>query len=65
MFQDNEERVPDIPDSGLPQGILPKLLASLVDRRRQVKRLLKDPHIAESVRMQVGYFPTMQLYFVI
>ena len=55
MFQDNEERVPDIPDSGLPQGILPKLLASLVDRRRQVKRLLKDPHIAESVRMQVGY----------
>ncbi|CAG8622841.1 65_t:CDS:10, partial [Paraglomus brasilianum] len=49
---DNEERVPDIPDSGLPQGILPKLLASLVDRRRQVKRLLKDPHIAESVRMQ-------------
>ncbi|RIA89475.1 DNA polymerase family B-domain-containing protein [Glomus cerebriforme] len=34
---------PEIPDSSLPQGILPKLIAKLVERRRMVKNLMKDP----------------------
>lgn len=44
-----EEEIPDVPDSGLEQGILPKLLATFVERRRQVKGLMKnaDPKSAE------------------
>lgn len=38
---ENEEKVPDIPvDQEL--GILPKLIATLVTRRREVKKLMKD-----------------------
>ncbi|CAB4492189.1 unnamed protein product [Rhizophagus irregularis] len=33
---------PEIPDSSLPQGILPKLIAKLVERRRMVKNLMKS-----------------------
>ena len=41
----DEEEMPDVPDSSLPQGILPRLLATLVSRRRQVKNLMKDPKL--------------------
>jgi len=37
-----EDKVPDLPDSDQPQGILPKLIATLVNRRKQVKSLMKD-----------------------
>ncbi|KAL8785404.1 MAG: hypothetical protein Q9195_008664 [Heterodermia aff. obscurata] len=37
----NDEKVPDIPQDQ-DQGILPKLIATLVSRRRQVKSLMKD-----------------------
>ncbi|RKP04792.1 DNA polymerase family B-domain-containing protein, partial [Thamnocephalis sphaerospora] len=40
---DNPDDEPDVPDSALETGTLPKLLARLVDRRRQVKQLMKDP----------------------
>ena len=40
-----EERVPDLPESDLAQGILPKLIATLVKRRRQVKALMKDKRV--------------------
>ena len=33
--------LPPLPDTGLPQGILPKVIKNLVDRRRGVKDLLK------------------------
>ena len=39
---EDEERVPDIPGEEEKQGILPKLIATLVSRRRQVKGLMKD-----------------------
>ncbi|KAI8855204.1 hypothetical protein BC829DRAFT_378345 [Chytridium lagenaria] len=42
-----DEGVPIPPDSSVPQGILPKLLATLVERRRAVKSLLKDPKLSE------------------
>ncbi|KAG0300532.1 DNA-directed DNA polymerase alpha catalytic subunit pol1 [Dissophora globulifera] len=37
-----EDALPDYPEEGLPQGILPKLLANLVERRREVKKLMKN-----------------------
>lgn len=37
---DNEDDPIDIPDSALAQGILPKQIRSLVDRRRMVKKLI-------------------------
>lgn len=37
-----EEKIPDIPQSGAPQGVLPKIIATLVDRRKIVKGLMKD-----------------------
>ncbi|KAJ3013063.1 DNA-directed DNA polymerase alpha catalytic subunit pol1 [Thoreauomyces humboldtii] len=38
-----EDVLPEIPDEDLPRGILPRLLGNLVDRRRVVKNLMKDP----------------------
>ncbi|SCV03736.1 LAME_0H12816g1_1 [Lachancea meyersii CBS 8951] len=43
----NIEELPNVPSSDSKQGVLPRLLANLVDRRREVKKLLKaetDPH---------------------
>ncbi|RCI00936.1 DNA-directed DNA polymerase alpha catalytic subunit pol1, partial [Rhizopus stolonifer] len=46
--EDNgEEKVPELPDDSLAQGILPRLIKTLVDRRRQVKSLMKG-NITES-----------------
>lgn len=41
MQFDEEEKVPDVP-ADQNQGILPKLIATLVSRRREVKKLMKD-----------------------
>lgn len=38
---ENEEKVPDVPVDQ-EQGILPKLISTLVTRRREVKKLMKD-----------------------
>ncbi|KAI9145154.1 DNA polymerase family B-domain-containing protein [Paraphysoderma sedebokerense] len=38
---DGEEQIPEVPDSSLPIGTLPRLLKTLVDRRRAVKGLMK------------------------
>ncbi|KAJ3350429.1 DNA-directed DNA polymerase alpha catalytic subunit pol1 [Entophlyctis luteolus] len=43
-----EEVMPELPDASLPQGILPKLLATLVERRRAVKSLMKNPKLTEA-----------------
>ncbi|KAF9175853.1 DNA polymerase alpha catalytic subunit [Mortierella sp. AD011] len=37
----DDDTLPDYPEEGLPQGILPRLLANLVERRREVKKLMK------------------------
>lgn len=34
--------LPPVPDSGAPPGVLPRVIKTLVDRRRQVKDLLKN-----------------------
>ncbi|WVQ68773.1 uncharacterized protein L199_006982 [Kwoniella botswanensis] len=40
--QAEEEKIPDVPASDVAQGVLPRIIATLVNRRRQVKGLMKD-----------------------
>ncbi|KAI0676013.1 hypothetical protein C8Q78DRAFT_963901 [Trametes maxima] len=40
--EDGEEKIPEPPSSEIGQGVLPRLIATLVSRRRQVKSLMKD-----------------------
>ncbi|KAK9448679.1 uncharacterized protein V1518DRAFT_417885 [Limtongia smithiae] len=40
---EDDDKVPDPPSSTVSQGILPRIIATLVNRRRQVKNLMKDP----------------------
>ncbi|ODQ64174.1 hypothetical protein NADFUDRAFT_12632, partial [Nadsonia fulvescens var. elongata DSM 6958] len=47
-----DEKPPEVPDSALELGILPRLIQTLVQRRREVKRLLKDPKASEVQRTQ-------------
>ena len=46
------DSVPDIPSSDVSQGVLPNLIAKLVERRRQVKSLMKDKSATPSQLMQ-------------
>ncbi|CDZ97565.1 dna polymerase alpha catalytic subunit [Phaffia rhodozyma] len=39
--EDGEEKIPEVPSSELGQGVLPRLIAQLVNRRREVKSLMK------------------------
>lgn len=41
---DEDRDMPDLPDRDVTQGVLPRLLNKLVSRRREVKKLLKDPN---------------------
>lgn len=47
--------MPELPDSALEQGILPRLLCTLVQRRRQVKSLMKgmDSKSAEYSQLNI------------
>ncbi|KAJ2141984.1 DNA-directed DNA polymerase alpha catalytic subunit pol1 [Coemansia sp. RSA 564] len=51
----SSDDVPDAPGPDLPTGILPRLLKTLVDRRRQVKQLLKRavPNSEEAGQLDV------------
>ena len=42
LEQDGEEKIPEPPSSDIAQGILPRLIATLVSRRCQVKVPMKD-----------------------
>lgn len=41
-MQQDEDKVPEVPENTQVLGILPKLISTLVQRRRQVKGLMKD-----------------------
>ena len=41
------------PVSGEPQGVLPQLIHFLVDRRRNVKRMMKDKSTTPAKMLQV------------
>lgn len=47
-----EDELPEVPSPETPRGVLPKLLHELVSRRREVKKLLKDPRISTQERIQ-------------
>ncbi|KAJ1720275.1 DNA-directed DNA polymerase alpha catalytic subunit pol1 [Coemansia erecta] len=46
--------LPELPPPSAPPGILPKLLKNLVDRRRQVKQMLRKPGIAAEEAAQLN-----------
>ncbi|PFH53233.1 hypothetical protein AMATHDRAFT_54925 [Amanita thiersii Skay4041] len=50
--EEGEEKIPEPPDSHVPQGVLPRLIATLVSRRRQVKSLMKDKSLSHAKRLQ-------------
>jgi DNA polymerase alpha subunit A len=52
--QDGEEKIPDPPPKEVPSGVLPRLIANLVNRRKQVKSLMKDKSATPSKLLQVG-----------
>ena len=52
--QNGDERIPEPPSSDVDQGVLPRLIATLVKRRRQVKSLMKDRTVTQAQLLQVG-----------
>ncbi|WFC99288.1 DNA-directed DNA polymerase [Malassezia yamatoensis] len=46
------EAIPDVPSSDVSQGVLPHLIATLVNRRRQVKALMKDKNAPAVKQLQ-------------
>ncbi|XP_061483331.1 DNA polymerase alpha catalytic subunit isoform X3 [Rhineura floridana] len=50
--EDGEEEIPELPDSSLEMGILPKEIRKLVERRRQVKQLMKQPDLNSDIYLQ-------------
>jgi DNA polymerase alpha subunit A len=55
-MQEGEEKIPEPPPPDTPQGVLPRLIATLVNRRRQVKSLMKDKTASQAKLLQVrGY----------
>ena len=57
VIQAEEERIPDVPASDVAQGVLPRIIATLVGRRKQVKALMKDKSASTAKLQQVNdYF---------
>lgn len=54
--QAEEEKIPDVPSSDVPQGVLPRIIATLVNRRRQVKALMKDKSATPAKLLQVCHY---------
>uniref|UniRef100_A0A7N5ZZV3 DNA polymerase n=1 Tax=Anabas testudineus TaxID=64144 RepID=A0A7N5ZZV3_ANATE len=50
--QKKKNEIPEIPDSNLEMGILPKEIRKLVERRRQVKQLMKQQDINPDLYLQ-------------
>lgn len=65
--QDADDTIPEPPGAEVPQGVLPRLIATLVQRRRQVKSLMKDRTITHAKRLQVRatYFSMLMLILII
>jgi DNA polymerase alpha subunit A len=47
-----QDVLPDVPSPDMARGVLPRLLATLVDRRRLVKGLMKDPTVGPALMAQ-------------
>ena len=53
--------LPPLPDASIEQGVLPRVIKSLVERRRAVKKILKNEKIPEK-KDEVSEFFVMQLF---
>uniref|UniRef100_A0A8C0F8T7 DNA polymerase n=1 Tax=Bubo bubo TaxID=30461 RepID=A0A8C0F8T7_BUBBB len=49
---EEEEEIPELPDPSLEMGVLPKEIRKLVERRRQVKQLMKQPDLNPDLYLQ-------------
>ncbi|XP_067848908.1 DNA polymerase alpha catalytic subunit isoform X2 [Heptranchias perlo] len=49
---DEQEEIPEIPDPDQEMGVLPKEIRKLVERRRQVKQLMKQPDLNPDLSLQ-------------
>jgi DNA polymerase alpha subunit A len=56
-----DDKIPEPPGSEVSQGVLPRLIATLVSRRRQVKSLMKDRSLSTAKLLQVCYSRFLQL----
>lgn len=54
---ENEEKIPEVPGTQA-QGVLPKLIATLVNRRREVKKLMKSKNASAE---QLALWDTKQM----
>ncbi|PCH44462.1 hypothetical protein WOLCODRAFT_105176 [Wolfiporia cocos MD-104 SS10] len=50
--EEGEEKIPEPPSSEVSQGVLPRLIATLVSRRRAVKSLMKDRRATQAQLLQ-------------
>ncbi|KAI8978630.1 DNA polymerase family B-domain-containing protein [Pilobolus umbonatus] len=53
VSEDGEDKMPELPNENALPGILPQLLKNLVDNRRKVKALMKNPSDTESRKRQL------------
>ncbi|XP_056414766.1 DNA polymerase alpha catalytic subunit [Hyla sarda] len=49
---EDQEEIPELPSSDLEMGILPREIRKLVERRRHVKQLMKQPDLNSDVYLQ-------------
>ena len=56
LQQNGDERIPEPPASSVGQGVLPRIIAGLVGRRRAVKSLMKDRSTTHAQLLQVSTF---------
>ncbi|KAL7840672.1 hypothetical protein AOLI_G00259950 [Acnodon oligacanthus] len=50
--EDDIDEVPELPDTDLEMGVLPKEIRKLVERRRHVKQLMKQPDLNPDLYLQ-------------
>lgn len=50
---ESAERMPPVPEPNTPPGLLPRILGSLVARRKQIKTLMKDPKATPATLAQL------------
>ncbi len=60
--KNGDERISEPPPSGIDQGVLPRLIARLVIRRRAVKSLIKDRSTTQARLSQVSIMIVKPFY---
>lgn len=61
---DDESGLLRLPDPELEAGVLPTEIRKLVESRRQVKAMMKQPDISSDLKLQVTFLFAEHLCFV-